>query len=65
MNQIIIGFTDELKEVELRYGLGQEYENKSYMTEAIKEFCKMAFMDKKIETVMAETEMEIYHLRRH
>jgi hypothetical protein len=35
------------------------------MTEAIKEFFKMAFVDKKIETVMAKTEKEIYHLRRY
>jgi RimJ/RimL family protein N-acetyltransferase len=47
---------NEFKEVEIGYGLGQKYENKGYMTEAIKELCKMAFMDKKIETVIAETE---------
>jgi hypothetical protein len=29
MNPIIIGFNDDFKEVEIGYGLGQEYENKS------------------------------------
>ena len=47
---------NELKEVEIGYGLGQEYEHNGYMTETIKGFCKMAFMNEKIETIIAETE---------
>jgi len=47
---------NELKEVEIGYGLGKKYEHYGYMTEAIKEFCKMAFLNEKIEAVIADTE---------
>jgi RimJ/RimL family protein N-acetyltransferase len=49
---------NELKEVEIGYGLGKKYEHNGYMTEAVKAFCKKAFEDKKIETIIAETEVE-------
>jgi hypothetical protein len=48
---------NELKEVEIGYGLGQGYEHNGYMTETIKGFCKMAFMNEKIEAIIAETEI--------
>jgi RimJ/RimL family protein N-acetyltransferase len=49
---------NELKEIEIGYGLGKKYEHNGYMTEAVKAFCKKAFEDKKIETIIAETEVE-------
>ncbi|MDR2792963.1 MAG: GNAT family N-acetyltransferase [Treponema sp.] len=49
---------NELKEIEIGYGLGKHYEHKGYMTEAVKAFCEMALMDQRIETIIAETEME-------
>jgi RimJ/RimL family protein N-acetyltransferase len=49
---------NELGEVEIGYGLGTKYEHNGYMTEAIKAFCKMALNNKKIKTVIAETEIE-------
>jgi RimJ/RimL family protein N-acetyltransferase len=49
---------NELKEVEIGYGLQSEFEHNGYMTEAVRAFCNMALNDKKIETVIAETEKE-------
>jgi len=49
---------NERKEVEIGYGLEKQFEHNGYMTEAVGAFCKMAFMDKKIETIIAETEVE-------
>jgi len=48
----------EMKEVEIGYGLEKQFEHNGYMTEAVSAFCKMAFMDDKIETIIAETEVE-------
>jgi RimJ/RimL family protein N-acetyltransferase len=49
---------NESGEVEIGYGLGQEYEHNGYMTEAIKAFCEMALDNEKIKAVIAETEIE-------
>jgi RimJ/RimL family protein N-acetyltransferase len=49
---------NELKEVEIGYGLDKKYEHNGYMTEAVKAFCKMAFRDVNIEAIIAETEIE-------
>jgi len=49
---------NEIKEVEIGYGLEKQYEHNGYMAEAVGAFCKMAFMDEKIETIIAETEAE-------
>jgi len=49
---------NELGEVEIGYGLASKYEHNGYMTEAIKAFCEMALNNKKIKTVIAETEIE-------
>jgi predicted acetyltransferase len=49
---------NELKEVEIGYGLAKKYEHNGYMTEAVMAFCKKAFKDSKIETIIAETEVE-------
>jgi len=49
---------NEMKEVEIGYGLERQFEHNGYMTEAVSAFCKMAFMDENIETIIAETEAE-------
>ena len=49
---------NKMKEVEIGYGLEKQFEHNGYMTEAVSAFCKMAFMDKKIETIIAETDVE-------
>ena len=36
----------------------KQFEHNGYMTEAVSTFCKVAFMDGKIETIIAETEVE-------
>jgi len=47
---------NSLKEVEIGYGLGKKHEHNGYMTEAINEFCKAAFLNEKIKTIVADTE---------
>jgi len=49
---------NEMKEVEIGYGLEKQFEHNGYMTEAVSSFCKMSFIDEKIETIIAETEVE-------
>jgi len=49
---------NEKKEVEIGYGLEKQFEHNGYMTEAVSAFCKMSFKDEKIETIVAETEVE-------
>ena len=49
---------NEMKEIEIGYGLGSKYEHNGYMTEAVQAFCKMALMDVKINTIIAETEVK-------
>jgi RimJ/RimL family protein N-acetyltransferase len=63
-DRIVVGSMDfknihnEEKEVEIGYGLGKKYEHNGYMTEAVKGFCKFAFENEKIDTIIAETEVE-------
>jgi RimJ/RimL family protein N-acetyltransferase len=63
-DRMVVGSIDfknipsESKEVEIGYGLDKRYEHCGYMTEAVKGFCTMALNDKKIETIIAETEPE-------
>jgi RimJ/RimL family protein N-acetyltransferase len=63
-DKMVVGSMDfksipnELKEIEIGYGLGKKYEHNGYMTEAVKAFCKMAFMNENIETIIAETETD-------
>jgi RimJ/RimL family protein N-acetyltransferase len=49
---------DKMKEIEIGYGLGKRYEHNGYMTEAVEKFCEWALMDEKIETIIAETEID-------
>ena len=64
VDKITIGSMDfknipnEKKEVEIGYGLGEKYEHKGYMTEAVKTFYEWALTNEKIETIVAETEKE-------
>jgi RimJ/RimL family protein N-acetyltransferase len=61
---IVVGSMDfknipnKIKEVEIGYGLGEKYEHSGYMTEAVGKFCEWALTDEKIETIIAETEIE-------
>jgi RimJ/RimL family protein N-acetyltransferase len=61
---IVVGSMDfknipsKTKEIEIGYGLGKKYKHNGYMTEAVKKFCDWALTDEKIETIIAETEIE-------
>jgi RimJ/RimL family protein N-acetyltransferase len=63
-DRMVVGSMDfknipnEEKEVEIGYGLGKKYEHNGYMTEAVKGFCKFVFENEKVDTVIAETEVE-------
>jgi RimJ/RimL family protein N-acetyltransferase len=63
-DNIVVGSMDfkdipnEMKEIEIGYGLGKKYEHNGYMTEAVKAFCEWALTNEKIEKIIAETEME-------
>ncbi|MBS4534189.1 GNAT family N-acetyltransferase [Clostridium sp. D2Q-14] len=64
MDRKVVGSIDfknipnESKEIEIGYGLGKNYEHNGYMTETIKIFCELALSNDKIDTVIAETEIE-------
>jgi RimJ/RimL family protein N-acetyltransferase len=49
---------NELKEVELCYGLGKNYRHNGYMTEAVKAFCNWAILQEGISHIIAETKIE-------
>jgi RimJ/RimL family protein N-acetyltransferase len=49
---------NEMKEIEIGYGLGKKHEHNGYMTESVKTFCEWALTNKDVETVIAETEIE-------
>ncbi|MDR1097816.1 MAG: GNAT family N-acetyltransferase [Tannerella sp.] len=49
---------NQMKEIEIGYGLGKKYEHNGYMTEAVEKFCEWALTDEHIETVIAETETD-------
>jgi RimJ/RimL family protein N-acetyltransferase len=48
----------EMKEIEIGYGLGEKYVHNGYMTEAVGKLCEWTLTDEKIETVIAETEID-------
>ncbi|MGP3779585.1 GNAT family N-acetyltransferase [Halanaerobium saccharolyticum] len=59
-NKIISGITfkgpvNRKGEVEVGYGIDQDYQNKGYMTETLKSIIKWAFRHNEIKSVVAET----------
>ena len=52
------GRPDENGEVEIGYGLGNEFEHKGYMTEAVKAMCGWAFSQEGVRQVTAETDKQ-------
>jgi ribosomal-protein-alanine N-acetyltransferase len=45
-------------EVEIGYGLGEEFEHNGYMTEAVKAMCQWAMKQEKIKYIIAETDID-------
>lgn len=61
-DRVIIGSADfkcppnEKGEVEIGYGLGENYRKKGYMVETVNELCQWALEQKEVQCVLAETE---------
>lgn len=49
---------DENHEVEIGYGLGQQFEHQGYMTEAVQAMCGWALQQEEIQHVIAETDCD-------
>jgi ribosomal-protein-alanine N-acetyltransferase len=45
-------------EVEIGYGLGEEFEHNGYMTETVKAMCQWAMKQEKIKYIIAETDID-------
>jgi RimJ/RimL family protein N-acetyltransferase len=49
---------DEHGQVEIGYGMNQDYRNQGYMTEAVKMMCEWALQQDNVKFVIAETEAD-------
>jgi len=52
---IFKGSPDKNGKVEIGYGTNEEYQNRGYMTEAVKAICRAAFKTGKVKRIIAET----------
>ena len=52
------------EEIEIGYGLGEEFEHNGYMTEAVKEVCKWGLSEEKVKHIIAETDLDGYASQR-
>ena len=63
-DRVVVGSADfkdipnTRQEVEIGYGLGNEFEHKGYMTEAVKAMCGWAFSQEGVRRVTAETDKQ-------
>jgi RimJ/RimL family protein N-acetyltransferase len=63
-DSVVVGSADfkdvpnEKGEVEIGYGLGEQFEHNGYMTETVEAMCKWAFEQDKVSTVIAETDID-------
>lgn len=55
---------DRVGQVEIGYGMNEEYRNRGYMTEAVIRLCQWAFQQENVRTVIAETEVDNYGSQR-
>jgi RimJ/RimL family protein N-acetyltransferase len=51
---------DECGQVEIGYGINEEYRNQGYVTEAAKAICDWALQQNNVKSVIAETEVDNY-----
>ncbi len=51
-----MGMPNSSNKVEIGYGINKEYENRGYMTEAVKEMCAWALSQPDVKYVIAETD---------
>lgn len=69
-DRVVVGSADfkdipnVTKEVEIGYGLGNEFEHNGYMTEAVKAMCDWAMKKETVSNVIAETEIDGYASQR-
>ena len=52
------GSPNQNGEIEIGYGLGEEFEHHGYMTEAVEELCKWGLNQKNVKQILAETDVE-------
>jgi len=55
---IFKGSPDKNGEVEIGYGVNDEYQNRGYMTEAVEAICSAAFDTGKVKRIIAETAID-------
>jgi RimJ/RimL family protein N-acetyltransferase len=51
-------------EIEIGYGLGEEFEHNGYMTEAVEEMCKWGLKQENVKHIIAETDIDGYASQR-
>lgn len=63
-DRVVVGLADfkdtptAQGEVEIGYGLGREFENKGYMTEAVQALCHWVLQQPRVSHVIAETDID-------
>lgn len=58
------GIPDLHEEIEIGYGLGEEFEHHGFMTEAVNELCKWGLNQEEVKHIIAETDLDGYASQR-
>ena len=58
------GSPNHHEEIEIGYGLGEEFEHHGYMTEAVNKLCKWGLKQEKVKHIIAETDLDGYASQR-
>ncbi|WMJ23191.1 GNAT family N-acetyltransferase [Paludicola sp. MB14-C6] len=58
------GLPNQNGEIEIGYGLGNEFEHNGYMTECVCEMCKWGFAQNNVKYIIAETDIDGYASQR-
>ncbi|MGB4589545.1 MAG: GNAT family N-acetyltransferase [Clostridiaceae bacterium] len=58
------GMPNQSGEIEIGYGLGEDFEHHGYMTEAVKEMCRWGLEQENVKQIIAETDLDGYASQR-